>query len=256
MLNAPAIIAHGQQFILSTVVQPPPLATIAITGTVQFMDGTTALGHPVLLSSGQASAQIMLDVLGNHSLSAQYSGNNTYNGAVADSFLVNVVPSPFNFSATTTSQSIPAGGTAIYNLTLNAVGGFAGQISFTCTGTPSDATCNVSPNPASLTSTVTSVPLTVTVSNTTNARLKPVHFRTLPVVFAGLLAVVLLRWPRKSPRRILLLTCILLLVFVNSCGGGSSVTGNAPRPTNATLTITAAGAGFRSTINLNLTVTH
>jgi hypothetical protein len=228
-----------------------PTGTIFPTGTVQFFQGTTALGPPLTLAAGNpstASTQVTLSGSGNQSITVQYTGDATYNGASSPPTTVNVTP-PFNFSATTTFAAIAAGATATYNVTLNAVGGFTGSVSFACTGAPAGSTCAVSPNPATL---GTSDALTVTVSNTRNARSMPAPFRTWPVVFAGALAGLL--WGvRRKPRSALLLALAVTLVVVGvgSCGGGT------PRPpTVATLTVTGTSGSATNSITLNLTVTH
>jgi peptidoglycan/LPS O-acetylase OafA/YrhL len=164
-----------------------------------------------------------------------------------------IVSAPFNFSATTTSQTIAAGATATYNLTLNAVGGFTGSVSFTCAGAPGGSTCAVSPNPATL---GTSAALTVTVSNTANARLQPAPFRAWPVVFAGMLAGLLWGARRKPGKALLMVLAVALLLGVGSCGGGNSPPPPPRPPTIATLTVTGTGGGGTNNITLTLTITH
>ena len=242
----------GQQFNLQAQIFPG-LGTIMPTGTVQFMDGTTALGTPVTVSGGQASLSVSFNAAGAHSITAKYSGDNTYNAATSTAVSVNVT-APFTFSATGTSQTIAAGGTATYNVTLLPNGGFTGQVSFTCTGAPGGANCAVSPNPASVSSTTTSVPLTVTVSNTANARLAP-DLKRLPFVFAGVLAVIFAGLRRKRRQLLFVLLAMFVIGGVNSCGGGGG--GGGPRPpTTATLTVTGTSGSVSNSITLTLTVTH
>ena len=248
---APTTAAPGVAFTLQTIIGTG-LGTIVPTGTVQLMDGTTALGSPVTLSGGQASSQVTLNSAGTHSITAQYSGDGTYNMATSAASLIAVM-APFSFFGTVTSQTIAAGGTATYQVTLVASGGFSGQVSFTCTGAPSGSNCAVSPNPATLSSTTTSVALTVTVSNTSNAQLKPGLLKGLPFALAGVLAVMIAGF-RKKPRRYLFMFLALFFVAaVSSCGGG----GSTPRQsTLATLTVTGTSGSASNSITLNLTVTH
>lgn len=205
------------------------------------------------LSNGQASIPVTLNAGGSHSLTAQYSGDAIYNAAASAPLVVTAV-SPFNLAATVSSQTIAAGQSATFNVTLNGVGGFSGTVNFNCTGAPNGSTCAVSPTSANLSSTTASVPLTVTVSNTANARLERGPFRTLPFVFAGLLGVVVLGLKRNPRNRLLILTTLLLVLVagVSSCGGNKTP---AP-PTNATLTITGTSGNVSSAVTLNLTVTH
>ncbi|HEY6972555.1 MAG TPA: Ig-like domain repeat protein, partial [Candidatus Angelobacter sp.] len=253
-LTAPATAGSGVAFTLTATINTG-LGTINPTGTVQFKDGTTALGSPATVSGGTASTQATLNSGGSHNITAQYSGDSTYNAATSASSAVNVT-APFSFSAVLTSQTIPAGGTANYNVTLLPIGGFSGAVSFNCTGAPGGATCTVSPNPANVTPTTVSVPLTVTVSNTTNARLTPNQFRTMPFVFAGVLAVMLVGLRKKPKQRVLLVLGLFVIAGIASCGGGGGSTPIQRPPTNATLTVTGTSGSNSSSIMLNLTVTH
>jgi hypothetical protein len=234
-----------------------PTGTIFPTGTVRFFQGTTQLGSPLTLTPGSpstASAQVTLSGTGNQTVTVQYSGDATYNSATSPPSTVNVTP-PFNFSATTTSATIAAGATATYNITLNAVGGFTGSVSLACSGAPVGSSCTVSPNPAVL---GTSDPLTVTVSNTANARLAPAPFRTWPLVFAGALAGLL--WGvRRKPRPaklIALAVGLVVVVGVGSCGGSKPPPPPPPPPTFATLNVTGTSGQATNSITLSLTVTH
>jgi hypothetical protein len=53
------------------------------TGTVIFRDGTTVLGTGTLNASGQASFSSSILTLGNHSLTAEYTGNTNFSGSSA-----------------------------------------------------------------------------------------------------------------------------------------------------------------------------
>jgi Pro-kumamolisin, activation domain/Bacterial Ig-like domain (group 3) len=251
-VTAPATAASGTP--ITVTAQVNALGPVAPTGTVQFFQGTTPVGSPANLT-GIANAQITLTGSGNQTVNAQYSGDSTYNAAMLTPSTV-MVTAPFNFTAASTSQTIPAGSTATYNLTLASVGSFTGQVSFTCTGAPGGSTCAVSPNPANLTTTAITVPLTVTVTNTANARLGPSPFGTWPFVFAT--ALVGLLWgARKKPRKALLMVLALgLMIGVGSCGGGNPPQPVTKAPTLATLTVTGTNGSATNTINLSLTVTH
>lgn len=229
------------------------LGTIVPTGTVQFFDSSTALGTPVTLSNGTASMQATLNSGGNHNLTVQYSGDATYNSATSGITVVNVT-TPFNLTSSSSTQIIAVGGTATFNVSLNGVGGFTGQVSLACSGAPGGSTCTISPNPANLSAGTPSVALTVTVTNTANAHLTtPPLWKQLPFAFAGVLGIAMVSLRRKPRRRLLLLMAVFLVVSAVSCGGG----GSTPLPpTNATLTVTGTNNGLSSSITLSLTVTH
>jgi hypothetical protein len=100
-------------------------------------------------------------------------------------------------------------------------------------------------------------PVTVTVSGTQNARLKPFGYKTTLFVFAGVLAG--LAGSRKRKELLLVLLAAFVVVGMAACGGGSTNSGGGPvvrPPTNATVTITGTSGAQNATINLSLTITH
>jgi hypothetical protein len=252
-LQTPSTAIAGQAINLNALV--PATGLIQPTGSVQFLDGSASLGSSALVVRAgipTATLQVTLATTGNHSITSSYSGDGTYNAAVSTASQVNVV-APFNFTTAAGSQTIAAGGTATYNITLNAASGFSGQVNFSCTGAPGGATCAVSPNPATLTSTTTSLALTATVSNTANARAMPGRWKTVPFVLAAVLAIPLLGRKKQKKSQMLLLIPLLLVTGVSSCGGGSS---NPRPPTNAALIVTGTSGAISNSITLSLTVTH
>src|SRR5208282_2437825 len=74
-------------------------------------------------------------------------------------------------TGSSTSQTVSAGQPATYNLQLNPVDGFSGQVSLSCTTTAPKATCGVNPMSAILTN--AAVPFMVTVATTSNALVPP-----------------------------------------------------------------------------------
>jgi hypothetical protein len=254
-VTAPASAQSGAPISVSATVNAA--GPIFATGTVQFFQGTTSLGAPVTLTAGNpstASTQVTLSGSGSQMVTAQYSGDSTYGSATLGPATV-VLTTPFTFTAVATSQTIAAGQNATFNLTLNNTN-FNGAINFTCTGAPTGANCAVSPNPANLTPATATVPLTVTVSNTTNARLKPAPFKTMPFVFAAAI-VGLLVGVRKKPRKaVLAVLAFALVVGVGSCGGGGNPTIVMKQPTVANLTVTGSNGALSTSINLTLTITH
>ncbi|HYL11040.1 MAG TPA: Ig-like domain repeat protein [Candidatus Acidoferrales bacterium] len=237
---------------------------IVPTGTVQFFDGTTALGQPVVIGNpsgnvSQGVAQVTLASQGTHSITAQYSGDTIFNSAASLASSV-AVDAPFGFTGTTV-QTIMAGQTATYNLSLNQTN-FTGMVSIVCSGAPGGTTCAANPNAVSLTPASVNTSVTITVSNTSNAQLSPGPFGSAPFVFAAVLAGLVLGARRKPKQAFLLMLAALLLVGISSCGGHASSPPPQPPPppTNATLTVTATSPGpngtLTSSISLTLTITH
>ena len=256
----PPVFAATQATLLRAAINTT--GPITATGTIQFLDSGVALGNPVPVTGNSAGLTTTFATEGQHSITASYSGDNTYNGAVSAAFLANVV-APFAFGANITSATVAAGQTAIYNLALDApnpASTFAGTVALSCSGAPAGTTCSI--NPASITFPTANniVPFTVIVATTTSAAVHPAFpFRGLPVVFAGVLALaVSLKGNRKHLWQ---LGLVAVLAFgISSCGGSKTVTTPVlpptQGPTNATIVVTGTSGTHTTSINLQLTITH
>src|SRR6185312_10751547 len=232
------------------------------TGTVQFFIGAAPIGSPATISvSGgvaQATAEANL-APGAQSFTAIYSGDVNYTASTSTALTVTVPTPQFVLNGNgNTSVSVAARNNALFNLTL-APQGFNGSISFNCSGARAGTSCAVSPNPATVTG-LANVPVTVTISNTQNARLKPVTFRPPLFVFAGVLVGLFSGFNKKRRKLILLSIAAFVIVGLVACGGGSSSVGTGGGggrvPTNAVITVTGSSGSQTASINLNLTITH
>jgi hypothetical protein len=179
-----------------------------------------------------------------------------------------------------TSANVNPGQAASYQLTVTGVQGFMGQVSVTCAGAPSEATCAASHNPVTLNGTTpVNVMVNVTTTAPSSGLVGPGSNRYLPVgrlprptasaahtpLIAWLIVVcssgcVILFASRRRFRvagailEIALLLLVLCSVLIlPSCGGSGNGGGggNAGTPAGTyTLTVTA-------TLSLNsATVTH
>lgn len=234
------------------------LGTIPPAGTVQFSDGGTALGSPVPVVNGGASQQVTFNSGGQHNLSAQYSGDATYNGAGASGQVSVVAPFLLATSNGVNFALVQAGGTATFNLTLSSgATGFSGNVAITCSGAPAGTTCTTNPANASLTGGPAGVPVAVNVATTTSARRGPGPFRTWSPFFAAVVGILVCGAGRKRKSAILMLLALALIVGIGGCGGGGGGGGPIIRPpTVANLTVTGTNGSFSSSISLILTINH
>ncbi|MFL6438678.1 MAG: choice-of-anchor D domain-containing protein [Terriglobales bacterium] len=160
------------------------------------------------------------------------------------------------------TQSIKAGSTATYNLSLNPTAALGGIISLACSGAPQHATCSVSPSQLTGSG---STPQAFTVSVSTNvATAAAVYYRfkfpnresEFALVGAGLLPLFLLilgrggkcmtcQLSRLSSRAGLFAVVLaLLLVHVGCGGGGTASSGSSvppPPPPTGSTTATPTG---------------
>ncbi|MGA9207437.1 MAG: choice-of-anchor D domain-containing protein, partial [Terriglobales bacterium] len=141
----------------------------------------------------------------------------------------------FTLSSSTTSQTVSAGQTANYSLTLSPADGFSQTVNLTCTGAPTLATCTLTPNSAALNGTASAtVAVAVTTTAPTTAMLAPPAGRFPPPSFSGfgkllwlygllgLATLATLAAARKRRAAYLLGACLLLATLWSACGGGSS----------------------------------
>ncbi len=158
-----------------------------------------------------------------------------------------------------TSQSIAAGGDAVYPLLLTSAAGVPGTAALSCSGAPAYATCTVNPAAAGLGG---NAQITVTVATDTASLRVP---RDRPEYWlAGLLPLGLLGLGRKRWRRlggVALLACLMAGV---GCGASrtipytsTSLPGNGGSPTPAgtyNLVVSGASAGLTRSVGLILVV--
>ena len=146
--------------------------------------------------------------------------------------------------------SVTAGQTATYNLQLVPGQGFAGNVSFACSGAPATATCTTAPSPLRVTSGAP-IPFTVSVATTATATIAPPWtpprlppFVSLRVLQTLVLCAILLllclagrmslsnaperRRTRSSALAALALTALFV---VAGCGGGASTAQSVQVPT-------------------------
>ncbi|HEY6351188.1 MAG TPA: PKD domain-containing protein, partial [Candidatus Angelobacter sp.] len=228
-----------------------PDGNIAST-VINFGDGSASVSSTIANHTYSASGNYVVTVTVTDNLGA--STNKTANVSVTGS-------QPFAFTSSDTSATVMAGQTASYNLTLDTKGsGFTGAVSVVCDGAPAGTTCTANPASANFSASNASVPVTITVATTTQARFNPVPREGLPFFFATVLAGLFCGATKRARQMLLAMLAILLLLSMISCGGGASTSTTpaaAPRsPTNATLTVMGASGNQTATATLSLTITH
>jgi hypothetical protein len=177
-------------------------------------------------------------------------------------------------SGSSSSQNVSPGQAATYTLSAGGEGGFSQSVAFTCVGAPSESTCTVSPNPA----TVGNSAATITVSVTTTAPssigprflLGPRFHRPQALLMLALLltgfACTFSKWRRVRANHwqtaLLPIAAGLLLTFlIAACGGGGGG-GGGGGPTNPgtpagtyTLTVTGKVGSGSTALSHNVTLT-
>ena len=177
-----------------------------------------------------------------------------------------------------TSATVNAGVTAVYNLTLLGTAGTTGNVAFSCSGAPAAATCAVNPTSLALSGGVPAN-FTVTVTTTARAGVIPLSLK-FPVsgmpLYCSLLAwfafmaMVAKKVERTRLRTGMVLACSILsaIMLIAGCGGGGGAAPVSPAPTptptptptsgtpagTSILAVTATSGGATRILNLTLTV--
>jgi len=225
------------------------------SGTVAFMDGTVQLAS-VTLSGGSATYTTSALGVGSHSITAVYSGDNTF-GTMTSAALTQVVESfsiaPSSGSSSTATAS--PGGQAKYTLSVTPPAA-GNPLVFSISGLPAGATATFSPSTLAAGASGTNVTLTISLPASASA-VPAVHSfprGTWPVALALVLLPFGGRLRRASKRwafLLLLLIAPLAIGFgVSGCGGGSS---QQTQPSTQTYTLTVTGTS--GTLNQSTTLT-
>jgi hypothetical protein len=259
----------GQAVTFTAMVSPStgPTGTLAFTA-----DGATLSGcGAVTLASAQAQCSTSTLAVGTHVIVATYSGDTNYSDSSGT--LSQAVTSPgsggsFTISAAPPEQYVKGGGQVSYTVTVTSVNGFAGSVTLTCAGQPSDGSCSFAQDTVTL-SANGSAQTTMTVTTTTadaalvialpsgvalaplqagpavagastpahkaGAGLRASETSAAAVLdFSGLAALLAgLLKRRKGARTVCLLALALLLLGMLSCG--------CPTTTHQTYTISITG---------------
>src|SRR5262249_46892146 len=128
----------------------------------------------------------------------------TLDGTATSAASFTVTVPPFTLGATPSSQTISAGASTSYTVTISRAGGFTDNLTFSAAGVPGAATASFSPNPTSGNSSTMTVTTTARAQLTPSPTLQPppANFVVLawPLWAICLLAMVLLAHWHRSRR--------------------------------------------------------
>jgi streptogramin lyase len=237
------------------------------TGTVSFVSGTTVLGPVTVDPTGKATLTTTTLPVASYSFTAQYTGVANSNYATSSSqpmsLVINPIPPGFTATASSTTLTVPQGGTVATPITLTPAGGITGTVTFSCAGLPANTTCGFFPTTITLptlTPLVDCPPLTVQaicteLTITTNVPpvalsqvQRPFTGRSARILSAAVFFPVLLfgigLFDRKKRR---IATIALSLIFLS---GFTLLSGCSSNPTQTAAMVTPVGT---STVIVTMT---
>jgi hypothetical protein len=169
-------------------------------------------------------------------------------------------PPDFQVTVNPTSLTIVAGHSGTATFTVTPINGFNSQVSFVCSGLPSEAACSF--NPASVTPNGAAVSSTLTVTTTAKsaAARKPLGLWQGPIyaLLFPILAIFVFRRGKRPDACLPGLLLSLLLLAMTACGGnsgGNNNTGNPGTPPGTSSVSVAASTSGSGGTNHAATLT-
>ncbi|MFZ0805263.1 MAG: SBBP repeat-containing protein [Candidatus Sulfotelmatobacter sp.] len=163
----------------------------------------------------------------------------------------------FIFGGTPGGATVSPGQQATVSLSLAPEGGFAQQISFSCTGTPPGARCSVSPSSVTLDGT-DSATATMTITTTASGAAVPPAGPALPGALLALpvlgLLACLFRLKTISAPRVAFVSLVVLGSLLIACGGSGGGGTSTPGGTYNIVVTATSGASLSHGLEFALTV--
>lgn len=146
------------------------MATVASTsgipsGSVQFLDGTSALGMVALNAQGGAVLTAASLSNGSHTIYAVYSGDQNFLPSQT-TLSEQVKAGALSLSLNTNMLTVKQGEMGKLTVTLLPQNGYKGTVNFSCSGLPQIATCSFNPGSLTANGTKASMPATLTIATT------------------------------------------------------------------------------------------
>lgn len=231
------------------------------TGTVTFLDGSTALST-VSLSAGVATFSDSMLSTGSHSIAASYSGDTKFSASTSSSLgqTVSVVA----FGPAPTGLTVAAGNTLMIPITLIQATGSTLSFQLSCTGLPTKSTCSSSAIVPGPPPTGTVVQLAFgTASSSVPAHPQGQERRpwtgigiaTLLAAVLASISVTFTSLPRKRSAYGLCFATVILAIAMAGCGSSSTPAPYTGTPKGATtFTVTATSGNTTATTSVTITV--
>jgi len=252
-LNAPSSSSLGASIVLRATMQSDNGVP---TGQVAFDDGGTTIGTAPLDDSGVAVLRTSALTAGAHSLTARYEGDNKFAGSTSAPVTIRIAAADFSLSPNHASATVVAGQSTQFEIAVTPTGGFAGDITFSCS-TQAGVLCSFAPPVVGLNGPSATTTLTVSTSaaaaNISWILIARTTWLTVDLVFMFLFFSFLYRAGRR-PRilRVAAGASLFAMAILASGCGGSRASDSGRR--TALIEVKAASGAVVHTTTLTLTV--
>jgi hypothetical protein len=230
------------------------------TGEIAFQEGNASLGSAPLDGAGVAALRINTLAAGAHSLTASYSGDGKFGGSMSAAVTITIANADFSLGATPTSAAVIAGQSTQFMLTVTPAGGFANNVTFSCSPI-TGITCTFNPAMVTPVNGTANTTLTVTTSATI-----PRYGLLMPdlvgpcalLVALALFSFVMRQGGKLRTARASLLTAtaaaaiVALGLAIGGCGGYGSST--QPNRGTASIRVTAQSGDISHMTTVSVTV--
>ena len=152
--------------------------------------------------------------------------------------------SDFQIAAASGTLTVPRGSSADDVITITALDGFSGAVTFGCKGLPAGTTCSFAPDTLTPMAATASTKMTIAASQTASIR-RPVGGLSLAV--CALLACLIRR--RKYFSGLALIVCTTALFGLTACGSSSH-----KQTSTASITVTASAGAIQRTTTITLQI--
>jgi len=221
----------GQAVTFTSPVSTTGAFTAIPTGVVTYYDGTTAIGTGTLDSQGNASLTTSALAIGTHTMTASYAGNTGFTGSVSAQY-IQVVTDPitsagtgFILQVTPTTVSVPVGSSVIVNVTVIELNNFQQPVQLSCTGMPSEGTCNFAQSliPATGGTTLLAIGATAPHDCGSSTPYFVAGGKGMGLLWLGVtaLGLFLARKRRRLLQSLMLAAALLLIPALQGCGTGN-----------------------------------
>lgn len=213
--------------------------------------------------------EVLIHPAGHHNLTWLYNGDKDFATSTSAVFDLYVGSPDFSITSpqgNSTTETVTAGQTAVYQLSLAPLSGFNGTVMFSCSGMPRGAVCSITP--PSMTVSGNSVqPFTIGISTTANTVAAFVEPEGPPRWTPGLscllgscVATLCLLPTRRRTRTQLRALSVLVIASVSliaSCGGSQTAVSPAENGTPSgtyTMVVMATAGAITHSQNLTLVI--